>query len=376
MVANVIGSVALASLLTDGTLTALYLAVVLQAAVLVLRGVFAALARTNALSALRMISRHGPLVQQRLDRGLIWLAAIGWVLGTLAGFSVIRPFFQYARIVLAKPLEVGHLSVSLGDILGFVLVIWLSILVSRFLRFFLEEEVFVRVRLARGVPGTVSRLTHYSVIALGFMVALSASGFGLDRLTVLAGAFGVGVGFGLQDVVKNFVSGLILLFERPIKIGDQIEFGGMSGEVTGIGIRASTLRNYEGADVIVPNGTLLAGQLTNWTYASAPRRMEITVGVAYGTEPKQVLELLLRVASEHADICKTPAPMALFVGFGDSALNFSLRAWTARTDRYLGIKSELTAAVNATLNQAGIEMPFPQRDLHLRSVDPAVRKLL
>jgi small-conductance mechanosensitive channel len=278
--------------------------------------------------------------------------------------------------VLATPLEVGHLSVSLGDILGFVLVIWLSILVSRFLRFFLEEEVFVRVRLARGVPGTVSRLTHYSVIALGFMVALSASGFGLDRLTVLAGAFGVGVGFGLQDVVKNFVSGLILLFERPIKIGDQIEFGGMSGEVTGIGIRASTLRNYEGADVIVPNGTLLAGQLTNWTYASAPRRMEITVGVAYGTEPKQVLELLLRVASEHADICKTPAPMALFVGFGDSALNFSLRAWTARTDRYLGIKSELTAAVNATLNQAGIEMPFPQRDLHLRSVDPAVRKLL
>jgi small-conductance mechanosensitive channel len=192
---------------------------------------------------------------------------------------------------------------------------------------------------------------------------------------VLTGAFGVGIGFGLQDIVKNFVSGLILLFERPIKIGDQIQLGELAGEVTGIGIRASTVRTWEGADVIVPNGNLVSSQVINWTFADSHRRVDVMVGVAYGTDPKQVLDLLVRVASDHPDILKHPVPVALFLGFSDSSLNFSLRAWTEQADRFIHIRSELTVAVLTALREAGIEIPFPQRDLHVRSIDSEVRTL-
>ncbi len=375
LVGNVLGSVSLADLLIDGVLTALYLAFVMQAAVLVCRGLVDAILATDTIRCLHMVSTHHALVRGRLDRGLNWLGAIAWLSATLAGFSILQPILVYARMVVTREFGFGHLSLTLGDIISFVLVIWFSLIVSRFIRFVLGEEVLPRFSMARGVPSTVLRLTHYSILAVGFLLAISAAGFGLDRLTILAGAFGLGIGFGLQDVVKNFVSGLILLFERPIKIGDQVQFGDMGGEVTGIGIRASTLRTWEGADVIVPNGMLTANQLVNWTYDDPKRRVDVNVGVSYASDPKQVLDLLLGVAADHPDIIRDPAPIALFVAFGDNSLNFTLRGWTMCSDRFLMVRSELTTAVFAALQKAGIEIPFPQRDLHVRSLDSELRKV-
>jgi small-conductance mechanosensitive channel len=212
-------------------------------------------------------------------------------------------------------------------------------------------------------------LINYTVLGIAFVLAVAAAGIQLDRFALIVGALSVGIGFGMQNIVNNFVSGLILAFERPIQAGDTIEFGNMFGRVGRIGVRSSTVRTFDGAEVIVPNGNLISNEVTNWTLSDKTRRMEILVGVAYGSNPHKVLDLLLRTAQANDSLLSAPPPTALFLGFGDSSLDFSLRCWTDDFDNYLDIKSTLTLAVHDALQAAGIEIPFPQRDLHLRSVD-------
>ena len=174
--------------------------------------------------------------------------------------------------------------------------------------------MYPRVSLPRGVPATVTMLARYAVISLGFLIALSIAGIPLDRLAIVLGAFSVGIGFGLQTVVNNFVSGLILMFERPIQIGDAVEVSGLVGRVRRIGVRASTIETFDGAEVIVPNGTLVSSQLINWTLSSRSRRIEIQVGVAYGTDPEKVLALLRDAPKGQPGVLSQPEPMAIFRG--------------------------------------------------------------
>jgi small-conductance mechanosensitive channel len=183
---------------------------------------------------------------------------------------------------------------------------------------------------------------------------------------LLAGAFGVGIGFGLQNVVNNFVSGLILLYERPVQIGDVVEVGNVAGEVKRIGIRSSTIRTPQGADVIVPNGNLISDRVVNWTFSDRRRRIEVKVGVAYGNDPERVLTLLVAVAQAHPDVLDDPAPQAVFAGFGESSLGFELQAW-CYLDNAGSTQSDLAIGVSRAFVEAGIEIPFPQRELHLRS---------
>jgi small-conductance mechanosensitive channel len=186
----------------------------------------------------------------------------------------------------------------------------------------------------------------------------------------------VGIGFGLQNVVNNFISGLILVFERPIKIGDTIEVGQLVGEVRRIGIRSSAVRTGDGAEVIVPNANLIAGEVINWTLSDRARRVKIAVGVAYGTEPRRVIELLIRAAEQHKDVLGHPRPNALFVRFGESSLDFELRFWTSNFDFWQVVQSDVALAVHAAITSAGIEIPFPQRDLRVRSIERAAESTL
>ena len=218
------------------------------------------------------------------------------------------------------------------------------------------------------MPYAISTFTRYVVLFFGFLLAVAATGINLDRLAFLAGALGVGIGFGLQNVVNNFVSGLILLFERPVKIGDTVEIGGLWGDVRRIGIRSSVVRTFDGAEVIVPNGDLISQQVTNWTLSDRHRRVEVKVGVAYGTDPERVLGILREVADAHPDVLGMPEPQTLFEGFGDSSLDFRLRVWIRDFERGLPVRSELSVALNAALAAAGITIPFPQRDLHVIDV--------
>jgi small-conductance mechanosensitive channel len=175
----------------------------------------------------------------------------------------------------------------------------------------------------------------------------------------------VGIGFGLQSVVNNFVSGLILLFERPVQVGDTIEVGDLQGEIKHIGIRASTVSTGHGSDIIVPNAQFITEKVTNWTLSDPLRRIDLTVGVNYGASPRQVIEILEGVANENPRILRNPAPCCLFMSYGDSSINFELRAWTDQFYNWQDIRSELAVAIYDAVYAVGMTFPFPQRDVHI-----------
>ena len=373
-IANVLGYVSIAGLVGNAVLGSAYAAVILFATVKIADGLIMFALRIRPISLLGMVRRHRRFLRRRVQRTLRWLAALLWALYTLRLFSLRGPAAEYIRAALSARLDVGTLHISLGNIVAFLITVWVAFLLSKFLRFLLEEDIYPRVNLARGLPYAVSTMLHYAILLVGFFFAVAAMGIDMTKFTILAGAFGVGLGFGLQNIVNNFVSGLILLFERPVNVGDVIEVGERNGRLQRIGLRASVIRTLEGSEVIVPNGQLISEEVLNWTLSDQQRRLEIPVGVAYGTDPELVIKLLTEVARKHPDVMSEPPPDTLFVGFGDSALNFQLRAWTNRFEKWIVIRSDLTIGINAALRDAGISIPFPQRDLHIQTMPPASEK--
>jgi small-conductance mechanosensitive channel len=209
--------------------------------------------------------------------------------------------------------------------------------------------VYHHFRLASGVPYAISTMLHYAILLFGLFIALATLGIDLSQITLLAGALSVGIGFGLQNVINNFVSGLILLFERPIKIGDVIEVSGNVGEVRRIGIRASVIRTSDGSEVIVPNGSLISSQVTNWTFSDQQRAVEVSVNVIGGVDTQRVVELLKSVATAHPDVAKQPLPQVYIVNFTAGAVTFQLRVWTERSREWAQVRSDLAVAVNEAL---------------------------
>jgi len=376
LVANVVGNVTLAKRLANGMLASAVIAVLLFGTAQVLRALYVGLLHMPFAKGVGVVARHGALLEARGRKYIGWLAVAAWVYIALAMFRLTQPLEDAVAAVLSPRLKVGGLDVSLGDVVAFAVTLWLSVLLARLLSFFLEEGLEGR-GLPRGVPAAISKTVSYTVVGVGFGFAVLASGMEVTRFTVLVGTLGVGIGFGLQNVVNNFVSGLILLYERPVQVGDIVEVGNVSGVVQRIGIRSSTIRTYPGAEVVVPNANLISGELVNWTLSDKLRRVDLAVGVAYGNDPAKVIEILLEVARGAEGVLENPGPGALFTGFGESSLDFQLRFWTHRFDSYMALASEIRLGVYRRLGEAGIEIPFPQRDLHLASVDPeAARALL
>src|SRR5690606_31038184 len=240
-------------------------------------------------------------------------------------FRIFRPLWSLLQSALTRRLEYGELSLSLGDVLVFFISVFVAFWVARSLRLLLQEEVLTRMSLPRGVGNSVASLSYYALLLIGLLLALSAAGFKVGQLTFLFGALGVGIGLGLQGVVNNFVSGLILMFERPLQPGDVVDFDGTSGRVHSIGMRATTLKTFEGADVVIPNGMLLSEKLTNWTLLDSSRRLSVDVGVAYGSDVAQVQALLSQAVNDTTNVAKFPPPAVFFQGFGASSLDFSVR---------------------------------------------------
>jgi small-conductance mechanosensitive channel len=372
ILANVLGYVTLARLVAGAGLESAFVGMLLYATVRIVDGLAMFALRVQPLSSLRIVASHRLLLRRRFVGVLRWAAGALWLVVTLERFEVRKPVFAAVGSVLSTSLSVGAIHVSIGDVLLFTASVWGAFLLSRFLRFVLEEDVYPRAELGRGIPYAVSTVAHYALLVAGFVFALGAVGVDMTRFTILASAFGVGLGFGLQNIFNNFVSGLILLVERPVNVGDVVEVEGQTGDLRRIGLRASVVRTANGSEVIVPNGSLISEKVINWTLSDQKRRLEVRVGVAYGTEPERVLALLAEVAASHPDVLEDPAPQALFEGFGDSALEFLLRAWTDHFDRWPLVRSELTVRMNAALRDAGIEIPFPQREVRLRAVTPEV----
>jgi len=367
LVANVIGYVSLSQVLGLSALVGSFLAVALYYGFRVSTLILSIVLQTN--SACALLGERAALAERWSGRILGLAALLLWLRSMLRLLTVYEGLIKVLSNLLKHPIGSDQVHFTLGGALSIVLVLLSGYALANAITLILRKIVLPRLPLQRGVPYAISTVTYYVLLLLVALATLSAAGAELNKFTVLTGALGVGLGFGLQNIVNNFVSGLILLFERPIHVGDTVEVGGLVGMVRRIGARSSTVVTFQGAEVIVPNSNLISNQVINWTLSSQWRRVDIPIGVAYGTDPERVIKLLVEVAQSHPGILLERPPMAFFMGFGESALKFELRFWSDRQDAWFQLQSDVTVAVAKAIKEADIEIPFPQRDLHVRTLN-------
>lgn len=349
LITNAVGYGSLSKLLGHAALTSAYLALILYAFVCIIEGLILSLLALHPLARLQIVRQHGAYIQTKIVQVIEWAAICLWVIYVLEALSLRAPVFQDVKGILTAQIIVGSIQFSLGKILLFVVTIWAAIVISRIVRFILEEEIYPRAQLAPGLHYSISRMVHYIILLAGFVLALLMLKFPLTQLTLLVSAIGVGLGFGLQNIINNFVSGIILLFERPVKVGDVIQMDSTEGVVAHIGIRASIVKTTAGPEIIVPNGNLISNPVTNWTFSRRQRQITIAVGVVPGVEAKRVMDILLEAAAKEPNLLKDPPAKALMTNFSNSALNFELRVWTDQINKWMEIRSNLSVAINSAL---------------------------
>ena len=268
----------------------------------------------------------------------------------------------------APLLKLGQTEITSWTLLSFLFLLILLFYVAAKMRKFLVTRILVHSSLDAGARQAVGAITRYLFLVVGLLIILQAVGINLTTLNVIAGAVSIGVGFGLQNIASNFISGLIILFERPIKVGDRIEVGKIEGDVIAINARSTTVVTNDNIAIIVPNSKFVTENVVNWKYTDATVRFRIPVGVAYGSDLPLVERLLLEAAKENADVLKDPEPVVRFMAFGDSALEFELRAWsTTLVHRKGKLISSINFAIHDKFKEHKVEIPFPQRDLHIKS---------
>ncbi len=324
-----------------------------------------------------LLKKNVPVVLSRI-KPLFVLFFSGLLLVTcLVVWEVFPTREEALRSLFNMGVSIGSMKVSLGIVVVSALVLYGAFLISWTVQTLLLQEVLPRRQISQGVRISITRLVHYGIILIGFLLSLRVLGFGLTNLTIIGGALGVGIGFGLQAIVNNFASGLILLFERPVKVGDTIQIGNDMAVVKRLGLRSTVVQTLDNAEIVIPNSSLVTEKVTNWTLASRRVRVRVPVGVAYGSDIDRVTEILIKCAEENSSVLKYPKPQALFLEFGNSSLNFELRVWVDEFLESTGeIQDDLNRDIDRRFREAGIEVPFPQTDLHLRSVDEDAARAL
>jgi small-conductance mechanosensitive channel len=294
------------------------------------------------------------------------LLALGKIWSGSSSIGAIWDKIAYVSV------EISGLQLDIATLVSVGVIMYCAVVLSWFVRSMFDAGKIGPRYIDSGVRDSIKTLIHYFIIFCGVVFSFSAAGIGLQNFAVIAGALSIGIGFGLQNIVNNFISGIILLFERPIRKGDTIILDGEWAIVRNIGLRSTVVETFNKAELIVPNSDLISQKVTNLTHSNAQYRVVIDIGAAYGSDMEQVLKILEEEAAKHQHAAKSPAPSALFVGFGDSSLDFKLRVWLNNLDYCLSIFSEIGIAVYKRFADEGVEIPFPQQDLHVRSMDEKV----
>ena len=355
--ATVLGYLRLGALVGGAALFSASLAVGLYALLRVVEGLIVIVLRVRPATASRVVQIHRGMLQDRIYKVFRFAMIVLWGAITLDRLQVLDALYDWTTWVLAHRLPLGATTtVTPGSILAFALAVWASFLLSRLVRFFLEEEVYERVQLSAGLPYAISTMLNYTILIVGFLVAIGMLGVPLTQFTVVVGAFSVGLGFGLQNVINNFVSGIILLFERPIRVGDVVQIGDAVGEVRRIGIRASIVRTREGSDVILPNGNLISNQVTNWTYADRARTVEIPLNLATAPDYAPTLELLRATVKAQPGADRRPEPSVFITALTATGCTVVVRAWTDHYEDWMKVRSDLSAALAAALARENVKL--------------------
>jgi small-conductance mechanosensitive channel len=323
-----------------------------------------------------IIRKNAGRVVKDLNPILILLLGALWLALSLQILWIYPSLDASFRAISSIAWTIGSISITPGLIIGVGIAGYVTLLFSHGIKNVLLQETLPRYDVDPGVQVSITRLVHYAVMTIGFLIILRILGFRLGQVAIIGGALGVGIGFGLQAIVNNFVSGLILLFERPVKVGDVVEVGQEVGEVKELGLRATTVQTFDNAEIVIPNSELITKNVTNWTLAEKRVRVRVPIGVAYGSDVEKVLRILLACAHANPTALTTPESRALFRAFGDSSLNFEPRVWIPDFNDKLRVLSELNQDIESEFDVAGVVVPFPQRDLHIRSVDQEVTSAL
>ncbi|MBI0401782.1 mechanosensitive ion channel family protein [Cyclobacterium marinum] len=277
-------------------------------------------------------------------------------------------FKKINEILDFKIIMVGETRLTIGLFLGLTVSIVLVFVISELARRFLANKVLARYKIEVGIRQSIASFFKYLLIIIGLITILQNSNVDLSALGILAGAIGVGIGFGLQNITNNFISGLIILLERPIKVGDRIEVDEVYGDVEKISTRSTTILTNDNISIIVPNSQFIDNSVINWSHNDSNIRFNIPVGVSYKEDPEKIRRILLEVVKEYPGLLPKPEPDVLFDKYNDSSIDFNLRVWTTEyTNKPNVLKSQLYYAIFKKFKEENIEIPFPQRDLHIRS---------
>ena len=340
--ASIIGAVGAARFLRNLGLGALGLALVLSIAMHLLYGLIVALTETRSLR----IFRERPEVVHRFARRVLIVVALAcWAVAMAQVLGLLDSALRLGDRVVTAEIQVGAAHIELRGIFVGLAVLVATYLVVSIVRFVLEVGLLPRIRLKHGIAFAISAVARYVLLTAGVFLAIAAMGIDLTKVTLLAGALGVGIGLGLQGVVNNFVSGLILLVERPISAGDNMQIGDVQGTVRKIGVRSTTIATAQGSEIIVPNAELISKSVTNWTLTDRRRKLEIDVSVARGADPESVMRGLEETASTIEGVAAEPSPRAWLTGFRDNSLDYRLHVWVGDIDRALAVQSALRTAI-------------------------------
>jgi len=367
IIANIVGYVLLASKLSVGLIESLYILTATYMSVRVMDGIMIVFVRKKQATASEFLKTYAEQLEVKAQKLIRIVAFIIWLRASLNSFGILDQVKEYFSELLEYTWEIGQVTVSLNHIFDFFLILIITFVFSRWIGIILGLEIFPRLKLPRGIPGAITTVIKYFIVGLGIFLAISTLGFDMNKLSLMAGALGVGIGFGLQNIIANFISGLILTFERPVQIGDSIETGVVSGNVKRIGVRSSIIQAFDGSEVIVPNASLISDNVTNWTLSDTERRIKLPVKVAFGADPHEVIKILVNVANKNEEVLTYPEPFATFNGFGDYFLDFTLFYWISQN--ILNVQSDIALGVHDAIKAQGINTPIPQRDLNLRGFE-------
>jgi small-conductance mechanosensitive channel len=341
-----------------------------------LQGVIEVLVRSRHLQKFTLIKNNTRDILAKTDMACMFVIGLVLLVAMLRTWKVYADIGTALTDIMAIGLTIGNRHFSIGLMLAAGIVLYGAFLFSWSIQSLMMDGIILSSKMQRGVRISMARLVHYAVVLIGGLVTLSVLGFDFTNIAIIGGALGVGIGFGMQTIVNNFVCGLIMLFERPVKVGDAVQLADLFGRVKQVGLRATVVETFDNAEIVVPNADLITSQVTNWTLAERRARLRLPVGVAYGSDVTLVMQTLMECAEDHVLVMSNPKPAVLFFGFGASSLDFELRVWIPDFDSRRQVQSEINQDIDLRFRELGIEIPFPQRDLHLRSVDASLSGLV